>query len=183
MKYDLLSRNTVKITLSEEDMREYSLCAESIALRTAQTKRSLARLLSEIKLFAGYKPERLFLEAFPKREGGCVLYVSSLGGDYDEPSPAENSGLYLCMTDKLDAVIKICHGLKQLARCPETSVYRCGGKYAVTASAPPGFAEKICHILSEYGTVSRNAAEVSALSEYGAAICINNACEELARLA
>ncbi len=183
MKYDSLSRNTVKITLSEEDMREYSLCAESIALRTAQTKRSLARLLEEMNLFAGYKPERLFLEAFPKREGGCVLYVSSLGEDFDLPPKDDVPRLYMCMTDKLDTVIKICQGLKQLADNPSASVYLWGGKYAAVVSAFPESSEKIHHFLAEYGNVSHDTAEISLLPEYGTAICINNACEELTRLA
>lgn len=38
MKYDALSRNTVKITLSEEDMLEYSLCTESISEKNAPVK-------------------------------------------------------------------------------------------------------------------------------------------------
>lgn len=53
MKYDLLSRDTVKITLSEADMREYSLCTEAIELRTAEARRSLSKMLRKMKLFPG----------------------------------------------------------------------------------------------------------------------------------
>lgn len=180
MKYDSLSRSTVKITLSEEDMKEYSLCAENIALRTAETKRSLARLLRKMKLFPGYRPDRLFLEAFPGVGGGCVLYVSSLGEDYDDSDTEDTSVSevpLMCEVNSLSALAKLCHGLKRLMGNPEACVYRTDNKYAIVVLTASDKSEKARHFLSEYGRTSRDPSEIYSLSEYAVPVCLADACE------
>ena len=66
MKYDTLSRNTVKITLTEADMRKYSISSDCISGHTAETKRTLTDFVNRLKeinpLFPEYESERLFLE-------------------------------------------------------------------------------------------------------------------------
>lgn len=185
MKYDSLSRNTVKITLSEEDMREYSLCAENIALRTGETKRNLSKLLREIKLFPEYKPERLFLEAFPVRDGGCVLYVSTLGEDYED-IPSAKSGddktPLMCTAKDIRTISLICFGLKLLTQSPEVFVYRLGKIYAVVVVAKTSETEKIRRFISEYSEVKNNLTEIYSLPEYAEPVCTDNACELFAGL-
>lgn len=184
MKYYSLSNNTVKITLSEEDMREYSLCSESIALRTSETKRIFAQMLKKLRIFPGYNTERLFLEAFPKNEGGCVLYVSSLGeepqiekeADYTDKAPI------MCNTDSLSTLICLCRGLTAIGENPASCVYRNGNGYSIVVAAEKNDAAKIKRFLSEYGTVSRSLSEIYSLKEYGEPVCTENACEKLSRL-
>lgn len=178
MKYDSLSRNTVKITLSEADMEEYSLRAESIALRTPEIKRTLAELLGKMRLFPEYRPDRLFLEAFPKKEGGCVLYVSTLGGEIQENEEAP----LLCRTENLSVTVQLCFGLKNIMKNPAASVYRYKNGYAVTVTPSAEDCGRIRSFLSEYGEVSRSNAEICSLSEYGVPVCEGDACEVLSRL-
>lgn len=185
MNYDSLSRNTVKITLSEEDMREYSLCAESIALHTGETKRNLSRLLREMKLFPGYRPERLFLEAFPVREGGCVLYVSALGTEYEDDCYEKNRDEktpLMCTVKSIRTISLICFGLKLIAEEPSVFVYRMGGVYAVVVISEAHETEKIRHFLSEYSDVRDNLTEIYSLPEYAEPVCTENACELFAGL-
>lgn len=172
MKYDALSRTTVKIILSEEDMREYSLCTEGIALHTLDSKEKLTRLLSEMNLFKGYKAERLFLEVFPRREGGCVLYVSALG----EPSEADENTA-VCILDNLASVIGLCRGLYSLSESIKTYVYKKGGEYVVAVTADSIITKRIKGLLSEYGRLSFNLNEIYSAMEYGTLICGENAAE------
>lgn len=180
MKYDSLSRNTVKITLSEEDMREYSLCAENIALSTAQSKYNLARLLRKMELFPACKPERLFLEAFPKTEGGCILYVSGLDEDLKNSSGKKAS--LMCTVSELDELVRLCFGLKQSFSCSEACVCLIGNQYALLLGTEAEEKERLSRFLSEYGEISADISEICTVKEYGRVICPKNAVESFSAL-
>lgn len=177
MKYDALSSTTVKIILSEDDMREYSLCTEGIALHTLDAKEKLTRLLSEMKLFKGYKAERLFLEVFPRNEGGCILYVSALG----EPTLAEESAA-VCTVGELDTLIRLCKELYSLSESVKTKVYKKGSDYILTVAADDIISEPIKRILSEYGRLSFSLTEIYSVAEYGVCICGERAIEIFSKL-
>lgn len=185
MKYDALSRNTVKITLSEEDMKEYALCAENIVSCSPETKAELTRLLKETKLFGKITPERLFLEVFPKNGGGCVLYVSSLEDetetDFTPLSEKDNIHL-MCSIGRLDTLICLCKGLKAFFPEAETSVYRNGNFYVAVVEVSPKKAGRMLHFLAEYGDATADKSEISAIGEYAVLISSENTAEKFSRL-
>ncbi|MCL2087375.1 MAG: adaptor protein MecA [Oscillospiraceae bacterium] len=82
MQIDVLSQNTLKLTLTRLDMFDLDIKYESLSGKNPETKRLLSHVLKSIQLdkkvgfdFSG---ERLFVEAFPRPDGGCMLYISSL---------------------------------------------------------------------------------------------------------
>jgi negative regulator of genetic competence, sporulation and motility len=174
MKYDLLSRDTVKITLSEADMREYSLCTEAIELRTAEARRSLSKMLRKMKLFPGYKPDRLFLEAFPASDGGCVLYVSGLCEESRDESACETA--IMCCLTTLDNLIRLCHAIEKAGLQPRTCVYHGHGGYILVSLTEKESFLNLRGIFSEFGRVCTDISEISAVSEYALPVCLNNAC-------
>ena len=180
MKYDSLSRGTVKITLSEADMREYSLCTETITRHTAEAKRGLSRMLKKMKLFSGYKPDRLFLEAFPSEEGGLILYVSNLC-DENEREEAGEAAL-MCCVDSLSALIQLCHTLKNGGIQPQTCVYRSHGGYILVAIAEKTNLTAMKRIFSEFGRVCADTSEICTVSEYAVPVCFSDACSVFAEL-
>ena len=82
MQIDVLSQNTLKLTLSRLDMFDLDIKYESLSGKNPDTKRLLSHVLRTVKLdkSAGvdFSGERLFVEAFPRPDGGCMLYISSL---------------------------------------------------------------------------------------------------------
>lgn len=180
MKYDSLSRNTVKITLTEADMREYSLCAENIAMHTAESKRSLSRLLKKMKLFAGYRPDRLFLEAFPKTDGGCILYVSSLFEE--ETGECRTEGAVMCCLDSLSELIQLCHTVEKYELQIQTCVYRSRRGYLLVAIAESADFCIINRIFAEFGRVCTDLSEIYTVSEYASSVCPNDASRYFAQL-
>lgn len=86
MKIDILSKTTLKLTLTAQDMSDNQLCYEYFSQQGSRCRQTLGKLLK------GYdKPEgaamaarllnnerRLFVEAFRRTDGGCMLYVSAL---------------------------------------------------------------------------------------------------------
>ncbi len=177
MKYDSISRGTVKITLSEADMREYSLCAENIACHTAEAKRSLSKMLKKMKLFSGHKPDRLFLEAFPSAEGGLILYVSNL---YNENEGEETA--LMCCVDNLSCLTQLCHVIQQSGLQLQTCVYRSYKGYILVAIAEKENFCKLRRIFSEFGRVCTDPSEICVVSEYAVPVCFNNACEVFSEL-
>jgi negative regulator of genetic competence, sporulation and motility len=82
MQIDVLSQNTLKLTLSRLDMFDMDIKYESLSGKNPDTKRLLSHVLRTVKLdkSAGvdFSGERLFVEAFPRPDGGCMLYISCL---------------------------------------------------------------------------------------------------------
>lgn len=86
MEIDVLSGNTLKLTLDKHDMTDMGLCYETLGaaeqtgwlLRQVLTdvQQSAARLNHEDKL--NFMQSRLFVEAFPRADGGCMMYISGL---------------------------------------------------------------------------------------------------------
>ena len=94
MQIDVLSQNTLKLTLSRLDMFDLDIKYESLSGKNPDTKRLLSHALRTVKLDknAGvdFTGERLFVEAFPRPDGGCMLYVSCLEeSNSSKPDTAE----------------------------------------------------------------------------------------------
>ena len=82
MQIDVLSQNTLKLTLSRLDMFDLDIKYESLSGKNPDTKRLLSHVLKTVKhdknAGVDFSGERLFVEAFPRPDGGCMLYVSCL---------------------------------------------------------------------------------------------------------
>jgi negative regulator of genetic competence, sporulation and motility len=93
MQIDVLSSNTLKLTLSKCDMSDLDIKYESLSPKNPETKRLLAHVLNSIqresKTGFTFSGERLFVEAFPRADGGCMLYISCLEEE-TAPKPARS---------------------------------------------------------------------------------------------
>ncbi len=80
MKIELLDDKTVKVLLSKIDMTAYNLCYDEMDYKNPQTKRVILKLIDEIKkeVKINLTTGKLFIEAFPYADGGCILYVNVL---------------------------------------------------------------------------------------------------------
>ena len=82
MQIDELAGNTVKITLDPSDMDGYRIKCEDISGDSRTSELALSRLISCLSEDhdLGLCGERLLVEAFPKSDGGCTLYISCIKG-------------------------------------------------------------------------------------------------------
>ena len=88
MRIDILSKTTLKLTLTADDMSNYDLCYEALSRRGSDCRKTLGRLLEQAEAEDGAEmaarllneERRLFVEAFRRMDGGCMLYVSALTG-------------------------------------------------------------------------------------------------------
>lgn len=80
LKIELLDDKTVKILLSKFDMTTFNLCYDEMDYKNPETKRVILKLIDEIKkeVKINLNTGKLFIEAFPYADGGCILYVNVL---------------------------------------------------------------------------------------------------------
>lgn len=84
MKIDIISKSTLKVTLTAADMNEYKLCYEELTGKGSGCRKALGRLLRDTNgpegaaMAARLSEDRLFVEAFRRMDGGCMLYVSAI---------------------------------------------------------------------------------------------------------
>ena len=188
MYYDALSRNTVKITLTKEDMSDYSLKSDSLRIRNAETKRALTRFLkrfrSESAIFPDKDIDRLFLEAFPSEDGGCVMYVSTLGME-PLPPPDTDRGesavrTVMCVSGQLDAVLRLCAGL--VGKASSSALYRLEKCYCLVAAVSSDETGPAARLIREYGEYSDDATDIAYAVEHGKALCGTDAVSVMSKL-
>lgn len=85
MKAEMISASTLKVTLTAKDMSEYQLCYEELTAKGDRCRKTLEKLLSGLDPSDGAaaarllgEEQRLFVEAFRRMDGGCMLYVSAI---------------------------------------------------------------------------------------------------------
>ncbi len=134
MQIDMLAGNTVKITLAPSDMTGYNISYEDISGKSRDTKLMLSKLIAAIreKNQIDLSGERLLVEAFPKNDGGCMLYISCLGSasrqtpsaKTQKPAKARRE-YYIVQSDSLDDVTALCVTLKKRGTNLQSSLYHC----------------------------------------------------------
>lgn len=83
MKIEQIDRQTIKVILSPLDMDRFDLTYEEMDYKDPNTKRVILELLHRIKQETDLdlNDGRLFVEAFPYLNGGCVLYICTVSGE------------------------------------------------------------------------------------------------------
>jgi negative regulator of genetic competence, sporulation and motility len=161
MQIDVLSSNTLKLTLSKCDMSDLDIKYESLSPKNPETKRLLAHVLNSIqresKTGFTFSGERLFVEAFPRADGGCMLYISCLEEESaakplrsvktgrisaQAPPPAardlsctqefdiaDEADTAICESDSLADIAQALKSLMNLSAIEYSGLYRRNGHY------------------------------------------------------
>ena len=159
LKIELVDQKTVKITLDENDLDEMALSFHDTEGAPLETKRAVLSLISKIKeeteldLTGG----KLFIEAFPDANGGCVLYVNVIdrghGGLHTQKTNLEfNSPLMFRFKDLsslLGASERLFTQYSHLIR--KSSLYLLDQEYFLALHSFLKTDDKLIKLLSEYG--------------------------------
>lgn len=80
MEFELLCENKLKAMLSAQDMQLLELDYEQMHRSDPATRKALVTILEQAKRESGFDPRgtKLYIEAFPCEEGGCILYFSCI---------------------------------------------------------------------------------------------------------
>lgn len=157
MQIDDLAGNTVKITLDLSDMDGYHVKSDDISGHSRAAELALSRLISCLSEDhdLGLCGERLLVEAFPKSDGGCTLYISCLKGAASGQRTKQTPSAVIC-DGNLSALAKLCKALKTVAKRASLYKERTGENYRLVIYLPQpsksggNVISRISHIISEY---------------------------------
>lgn len=177
MKIDVLSNNTVKITLNRVDMCDFDIKYETLSQKNPDTRRLLTQVLQTVKaeknIHFDLSAERLFIEAFPRQDGGCMLYISCI--ESEQPSkkqkiPSQNTNTsyppHCCVSviKGVDTLIHLCKSLyhyrKNRKNSFRSALYANGeGKdqYYLVLYETDNY-KQLEGIVKEYGTIMKDSA-------------------------
>ena len=106
MELILISDSKLKIMLTRDDLRLYSIDCDTLDYENTETRRAFWSILDEAKHRTGFDAasEKVFVQVYPSKAGGCEMYVTKLGaleegeqGDAEDdviinPAPAKKRG-------------------------------------------------------------------------------------------
>lgn len=77
MKIEIVDEKTIKVSLSKADMDSLNVCYDELDYKNPLTKKMIVSVLDIIKSRCdlNLSEEKLFIEAFPYIDGGCILYI------------------------------------------------------------------------------------------------------------
>lgn len=186
MKIDILSETTLKLTLTADDMNKHQLCYESLSKdggNFKECRETLTRILKtdstpESEAMAAQLLEngrRLFIEAFKRMDGGCMLYVSALdrrrkssrGQLLDKVEP---SSPIIFETDSGEALGALCRCLvlEQLSGSAKfkSKLFTDGRSYRLALTPLNTCAAHIMRLMNEYGTADLSELSAAFTEEY-----------------
>ena len=177
MELILINEKKLKIMLTPEDMREYEIDCESVDYGKTETRRAFWSILDEAKHRTGFDAasERVYIQLYPSKEGGCEMYVTKLGFTAPDESidiaEQEDIGLAYHFTE-LDPLLRVCRQLNSMKNCDNVEAYRAeDGYYLMLGGTPP---DSLLFI-GEFGKKCDIDAIKTYLAEHGARICDNAA--------
>lgn len=137
MELILISDSKLKIMLTRDDMQQYALNCDTIDYDNTETRRAFWNILDEAKHRTGFDAaaERVFIQLYPSKEGGCEMYVTKLGFDETRasrallPGGASKRGVLrsrICAYRfaQLDELLVVCRRLSALDAPLPSSAYR-----------------------------------------------------------
>lgn len=76
-----INDSKLKLMLSASDMQAFGLTAETVDYNNASVRKSFFKILDSVKQSHGFDAEgdKLLIQYYPDKEGGCELFVTKLG--------------------------------------------------------------------------------------------------------
>ena len=93
MDFIKISNNKLKIMLTREDAAHYALSPDTADHTDTKTRRAFRAILTDIKAKTDFDAaeDRVYIQIFPSREGGCELFVTKMSMDLSPRPPKEKA--------------------------------------------------------------------------------------------
>lgn len=187
-----ISESKIKVMLTQEDLEEFGLDAQTLDYRDGETKELFHALLSHIKEAVGFHTDgyRVLVRLFPSRDGGCELFLTRLdafSSDFEECDVDESEPkLEVFGFDTMESLLTVCHRLRTVGYCRASSAY-ISDDHRFYLFLEQGKKEKSARIsphafLLEYGKAESAEGLRGFLLEHGRTICERDAVEQLGAL-
>lgn len=198
-----ISDMKLKITLSKDDMMRYELDCDTMDYDNTETRKAFWSILDYAKHMTGFDAasERVFIQLYPDKCGGCEMYVTKLGlPDTDDAREAEREdsetmelrplirptgererlGAY--RFDDLEELLCVCRQLASVGYSYRSSAYCDDGEnYYLVLREKNGSIGTPYSFISEFGTAADAQSLRIYIGEHGRVICEGDAVGVLSR--
>ena len=197
-----ISERKLKIMLTPADMTQYEMDVETLGEDSMETRKSFRMLMKEVRRQIGFEiaDQKISVQYFPSREGGCEMFVCSTPYTPEEkkralikPAPAglpvkadRKRTTYqkeiVCRLENLPLLLAVCHRLHAIKFDGKSAAYRdengrCHLFLTVRAPSPFRLPDELT-FLSEYGEIG-NASHSALYAGEHAALLSDKAVEDL----
>ncbi len=185
MELMLISRTTLKIVLTDDEMKKYGLYdTDDISGKT-----QLSRLLDDIKSRSGFDTANstVSIELFESIGGGCEMFISKESRK-DTPSSlvreAKTESIITYKFDAADVLISVSRRINAMQNPPRTRLIcdECDNFYLMLTLKDARADKERLIFLDEYGERIFDSSIRLYLDEHGRVICPDNAIEILSEL-
>lgn len=158
MKIEPLDDKTVKVVLSKIDMDSFKLTYEEMDYKKPDTRRVILKLIDEIKkeVDIDLSQGKLFIEAFPYADGGCILYVNILEQAKSPSGAAKKNSFDTPLIFVFDNLASLCAIASKLNKryshvILKNSLFLLEDRYYLLLYTYFKMDDQLTQILSEYG--------------------------------
>lgn len=160
MLIEVIGSNTVKIVLNQYDMTDYDICFDRLSCKDPDTKRLLIELLQLVRVQKNIDlcTQKLYIEAFPCNDGGCMLYISPIDDTDIESVHHITKSPYtsmICECDSLDALTALSRHLHKMHShmIYNAELFASNGKYRLLLFIFNKLEDKIQPTVNEYAKI------------------------------
>lgn len=140
----LINTSKLKIMLTPDDMKKYSLDIDKMNYDNTETRRVFWNILDTAKHETGFDAasDRVCIQVYPSKGGGCEMYVTKLGSEKHERTEEKALG---CITNNeempcddtyvfetLSELLQFCHSASMSGFSGESNLYTDGKRYYLT---------------------------------------------------
>ena len=165
MRIDILSKTTLKLTLTAADMSDYDLCYEAFSEHGSDCRKTLGKLLKSAEVNDGAamaarllsEERRLFVEAFRRMDGGCMLYVSALGHKHKKLQDDVAPLLFEAMDERV--LGKLCRCLlseRERGARFSSCLFTDGSRYRLAVTPQNTCRSRVIRLFNEFGVTIRD---------------------------
>ncbi len=189
MEVILINDSKLKVMLSPADLTEYAISAEDLDLDSDASRKALWEILRHAKARIGFETEenRLFVQAYPSRDGGCELYVTCLPLQEEgaDPDRGVKPVCYVYGFPNLKQLLQLCALLERAGYRAESRAYAAmdtEGCFLLLQDKTVGDPLEDCYpFLSEFGELRRGSTVFSYINEHCTCFCPEGAVQTLAK--
>lgn len=199
MEWIRISDNKLKIMLTAEDARRYALDCTNADYAEVLTRDAFRAILTDVRAESGFdaSDEKIYIQMYPSKEGGCELFVTRLGllvSDEKEANeaskksekrtPLPHKRSVALLFEELSHLLALCQRLQHSGYTGESEVWQAenGDWWLICKDGSSLFSAKEYGFASEYAQLLGGHDVEIYLSEHGRCICGENAIALLAKL-
>lgn len=188
MVIEQISKSTVKVILSSNDMCDYQMDFDMLESNNLETRNLIVSLLTKIQknVDIDFSSDNLFIEAFSSKDGGCLMYISVIENTDNAYRKAIKSDFITITTefDDFNTMIILCRQLlNNDNKIVRSQLYFKENLFRLVIEISSKSEKKIYNFLLEYGKIiGKGDLPHSITKEYYQCIESDKAIEKLAVL-